>query len=290
MDYGLNALPPRDPALEQRLTHALNGLRLGQPCYAFQELPSTMDVAHQLALDGSPEGACVWAETQTKGRGRAGRQWASAPGGIYLSLVLRPTREVSELPQLALIAGLATAQAIHELTNLSPTIRWPNDVFLSGQKVGGILTEAKSPSRPQSTAENGDVSIFQLGHQKIETSRIYAVVGIGVNVTTDLRNLPEGATALGQHAQPAPDRFALAATLFRHLEQAYQQWNDTGFTAIRPALLPWIGLFGQPVHITAGSRQFEGTASDVDEQGRLVVRLDSGLLRAFEVGEVTLLR
>jgi BirA family biotin operon repressor/biotin-[acetyl-CoA-carboxylase] ligase len=265
----------RDPALEQRLLAALNGARFGQPCYAFQELASTMDVAHQLALDGAPEGACVWAETQTKGRGRAGRQWASAPGGIYLSLVLRPTRAVSELPQLALVAGLATAQAIHELANLSPTIRWPNDVFLSGQKVAGILIEAKSSSRPQST---------------VHSPQSHVIIGIGVNVTTDPRNLPEGATTLDQHAKPALDRFVLAATLFRHLEQAYQQWNANGFAAIRPALIPWVGLFGQPVTITAGSRQFEGTASDLDDAGRLLVRLDSGLVRAFEVGEVTLLR
>ena len=67
-------------------------------------------------------------------------------------------------------------------------------------------------------------------------------------------------------------------------------WGSQGFAPVRETLRPWIGHFGHIVHITAGSTQFEGTASDLDETGRLLVRLDSGLLRPFEMGEVTLLR
>ena len=70
----------------------------------------------------------------------------------------------------------------------------------------------------------------------------------------------------------------------------YDVWTTQGFAPIREALRPWMGLFGHPVHISAGADRFEGTASDLDENGRLVVRLDSGLMRQFEMGEVTLLR
>jgi BirA family biotin operon repressor/biotin-[acetyl-CoA-carboxylase] ligase len=134
----------RDPALEQRIAQVVNGARLGTPCHAFAELPSTMDAAHQLAADGAPEGTCVWAEQQTGGRGRAGRTWSSPPGGLYLSLILRPAREVREIPQLALVAGLAVAQTIYEVTGLWTSLRWPNDVLLNEQKVAGILVEAST--------------------------------------------------------------------------------------------------------------------------------------------------
>ena len=284
----------------------MNGLRLGKPCYAFHEIPSTMDVAHRLALQETSEGTCVWAERQTGGRGRAGRHWSSPPGGIYCSVVLRPTRSQQELPQLALVAGLATVQAIHDVTGLPAAIRWPNDVLLHGKKLAGILTEARSSSSTQHTAHS---------------TRTYAVIGMGINVITDSRDLPEGTTALAHWTQKVPgtflhqvpgtfrrkvpgtfyrrnrtervqrvDRFALAAALFRRLEQAYQQWNADGFAAIRPLLLPWIGLFGQLVHITTTRERFEGQAMDIDETGRLLVRLDSGMVRAFDAGDVTLLR
>ncbi len=264
-------MPPlvsaRNPELEQRILTARNGLRLGSPCHAYQELPSTMDLAHQLAQQGAPEGACVWAETQTGGRGRAGRVWASPPGGIYLSLILRPQQDTREIPQLALVAGLALAQTIQEVTGLWASIRWPNDVLLNKQKVCGILVEAQSTS-----------------------ANTHAVIGIGLNVTTAREALPEGATALAQWANPIIDRFALAGTLFRCLDQSYQQWTREGFAPIRAQLSRWVGLFGQLVHITTAKEAFQGQAVDLDEAGRLLVRLDSGVIRPVEMGEVSLLK
>ncbi len=267
-------LPPRAQDREASLTQALHGTAFGHhPCYAFQEIPSTMDLAHRLAHQGANEGTCVWAETQTGGRGRAGRTWVSPPGGLYLSVVLRPTRPLHEVPQLALVAGLAAAQAIHEVTHLNPMIRWPNDVLFNGQKVGGILVEVKS----------------DVGDKGQGTTPVHAVVGMGVNVTTNPKDLPEGATSLGQWTPSAPDRLVLAATLVRHLEQHYRHWSREGFASIRPSLLRWTGLFGQLVHITTAKAAFEGQAIDLDETGRLLVRLDSGIMHPFDIGEVTLL-
>lgn len=261
----------RDPKLEQQLLQALNGARIGKPCYAFREVSSTMDVAQRLASESAPEGACVWAERQVSGRGREGRLWVSPQGGIYCSLILRPTRSVGELPQLALVTGLATVEAIQQLTGLSAAIRWPNDVLVAGKKVAGILAEAST----QPTAGRTQISV---------------VVGIGINVTTEPSDLPEGAASLAQWAKPVPDRVVFAGALFRQFERVYQQWTDEGFTAIRPALIRWSGLFGKLVHIRTPSGRFDGQATDLDEAGRLLVRLDSGLVRAFDVGDVTLLR
>lgn len=274
----------RDPALEQQLRHELDGATTPE-ILAFSCVGSTMEIAHRLAVDGAPEGTLVWAARQEQGRGRLGRVWSSPKGGAYFSLILHPARPPAEIPQLSLVAGLAAAEAIQQLTGLFPAIRWPNDVLLNGLKVAGILVEAR-----------GDA----------------VIVGIGINVTTRTEDLPDTATSLSaaRLAEPRggvprggvpseaarPSRgmpvnpYRLTAELCRSFSKWYDVWTTQGFAPIREALRPWIGLFGHPVHISAGSNRFEGTASDLDEDGRLVVRLDSGVLRAFDMGEVTLLR
>ena len=237
----------------------------GWTVHAFESVTSTMDVAHRLAVEGAPDRTLVWAARQEQGRGRLGRTWASPEGGVYLSLILRPNRLPAEIPQLSLVAGLAVAEAIRELTGLFASIRWPNDLLLNDKKVAGILVEARNSA---------------------------VVIGIGINVATDPSQLPDTATSLHSEfsIQNSELIYRLTGEVCRRVSVWYDRWLVQGFTPIREALRPWIGLFGHPVHLTAGSHRFEGTAVDIDEQGRLVVRLDSGILRAFEAGEVTRLR
>ena len=241
------------------------GTRLGQ-VYAYRTVGSTMEIAHALAAQGAPHGTLVWAATQEQGRGRLRRVWVSPDGGAYCSIILRPDRPAAEIPQLALVTGLAVAETIQELTGLLPAIRWPNDVLLSGRKVAGILVEGRDTG---------------------------VVVGIGINVATNPALLPETAASLAELAPQAltPDApVRVTARLYHRFQTWYDRWINDGFAAIRAALQPRMGHFGELVQLTAGNRRLEGQAVDVDEAGRLVVRLDSGVLQAFEMGEVTLLR
>ena len=248
----------RAPELEEQFALILEG----RAVYAFQSVGSTMEIAHELAAEGAPEGTLVFAQRQEQGRGRLGRTWDSPAGGIYFSLIVRPSRPVDQIPQLSLVAGLAAAEAILQATNLFSSIRWPNDLLLGGKKVCGILLEAKNGA---------------------------AVIGVGINVSTDPRELPETATSL-HAAGAACDPLELTGALCDTFDAWYDVWTKQGFGPVRQALRPWIGLFGHPVQLTAGSEQLQGTAQDLDEQGRLVVRLDSGLLRPFDAGEVTRLQ
>ena len=141
------------------------------------------------------------------------------------------------------------------------------------------------------------------------------MLGIGINVTTKLEDLPEVATSLAATLKAAPPKEAasfrkggrlltakedasflkggpveVTKDACRRFAKHYRAWSSQGFAPIREALRPKMGLFGHPVHVSAGSDYFDGTAQDMDERGLLVVRLDSGVQRAFEVGEVTLLR
>jgi len=248
--------------LEEQLAAHLEGAKFGQPVYAFQTIGSTMDVAHQLVTDGAPEGTLVWAGSQARGRGRLGRSWTSPEGGLYCSIIVRPSRAVSELPQLSLVAGLAASDAIEELTGLVPSVRWPNDLQVQGKKVAGILTERR----------NGAV-----------------VMGIGMNVRTALDRLPDASMSLAAAGKPV-DSKRLTGLLCRYLSRWYEAWHRHGFAPIREALRPRLALLGEVVHLQAGSEALDGTAQGLDEAGRLLIRLESGLMRAVDVGEVTHVR
>jgi BirA family biotin operon repressor/biotin-[acetyl-CoA-carboxylase] ligase len=161
------------------------------------------------------------------------------------------------------VAGLAVAEALRQEAGVLPSVRWPNDVLLAGKKACGILVESK--------------------HDAV-------IIGIGLNVTTSPSDLPDIATSLSAQRATQTDPRVLTGALCRRFERWYDSWTSEGFGPIRDALRPLMGLFGQVVHITAGTSRFEGTAADLDEHGKLVVRLDAGVLRAFGVGEVALLR
>jgi BirA family biotin operon repressor/biotin-[acetyl-CoA-carboxylase] ligase len=145
---------------------------------------STQDAARELAERGVAEGAVVVAEVQEAGRGRLGRSWHSAAGGIYATVVLRPPPRA--LRVLSLAASVAVTRVL-ELLGLDAKVKWPNDVQVSGRKVSGVLVEA--------AAEPGGVA--------------YALVGIGLNVNNELPPELVGAAttlreAAGQACTPPP--------------------------------------------------------------------------------------
>lgn len=109
----------------------------------YDEVTSTLDVAHPLAREGAPDGTLILAERQTGGRGRSGRAWASAEGaGIWMTLIERP-RDDAALEVLSLRVGLAAARALEAFTDSEVRVKWPNDLMLDDGKLGGILIESR---------------------------------------------------------------------------------------------------------------------------------------------------
>lgn len=110
---------------------------------ALDETTSTLDVAHMAAADGARPGTLILADTQTAGRGRMGRSWTSERGaGIWMTLIERPT-DPSALEVLSLRIGLALADALDAFVDPAIQLKWPNDVYVGGRKLAGILVEAR---------------------------------------------------------------------------------------------------------------------------------------------------
>ena len=181
----------------ESVTPRLRG-RFGHPYLYVEVCPSTQ----RLLGEEHAEGAVALTEEQTEGRGRLGRRWLS-PAGVSLlfSILLEPRVETPRLPELSVVAGGACAAAITAVAGVSPEVKLPNDILLSGRKVAGILAEAR----------NGRV-----------------VLGIGVNVNVPKERLPAGvdppATSLLVETGHEVDRAELLVELLERLELAYHDW------------------------------------------------------------------
>src|SRR5436190_2076243 len=159
-----------DRLIASELRAGLDGSRFGREIVVLEETGSTNDVAWQAAERGAAEGFVVFAERQTKGRGQYGRPWQSAPYlGLWLSALLRPAMTLAESPKLTSLLPEAVAATIAAETGCDPVIKPPNDVYVSGRNVAGVLVEGR-------TASDGSYM---------------AVAGIGINVNHAPDDFPE---------------------------------------------------------------------------------------------------
>ncbi|HHO47875.1 MAG TPA: biotin--[acetyl-CoA-carboxylase] ligase [Desulfobacteraceae bacterium] len=140
--------------------------------FRYGRVRSTNSIALELASRNEKDSAVILADQQTAGSGRRGRQFFSPPGGLYMSVILRPALVTERLPLVTLAAGVACSGALEEQTGLGIRLKWPNDLYLGERKLGGILTEAAP---------------FSVARGVIP----FVVVGIGVNVNTPAETFPE---------------------------------------------------------------------------------------------------
>jgi BirA family biotin operon repressor/biotin-[acetyl-CoA-carboxylase] ligase len=231
-------------------------------------LSSTNDVLKAKARLGAPEWAAVLADTQTGGRGREGRAWASPPGGLYLSVLLRPRFERVGFVPLA--AGVVVAEVAGEY-GVEARVKWPNDVLVRDRKLAGVLTESSSSSRGVD----------------------WVVVGVGVNVAVDqasLGPLEKTATSLHLEADRTPAVEDVAAGVLARLSVWYDALESRPSSVVdawRARAVPW---WGKAVQVRTTEGVLRGTLRDVDETGALLVDREEGGVQRVLSGEVTQLR
>lgn len=241
--------PPLDPSA------------LAAPGWRVEVLAESRSTNADVALrarSGVPAGLVVATEHQTAGRGRLDRVWVTpARAGLTFSLLVRPEAvPVARWPWLPLLTGVAVVDAVRRVTGVDATLKWPNDVIVSGHKLAGILVE-----RVEGTAGAA------------------AVVGIGLNVSSTTEELPvASATSLELCGSGPVDRSALLVAVLTSFSTVYDGWVGAAGRGLRPSYTGVCSTLGRQVRVDLPTGEtLRGRAVDVDEDGRLLV--DDGTRR-----------
>ena len=245
-------LPYEFPDLEQRIHY-------------FPEIGSTMDAARELARKGAGEGTIVIAEAQAHGRGRLSREWLSPKGGIYFTLILRPSINPAYAPRINLMASVAVAATIRKLFGLKAELKWPNDVLIEGRKVCGILAEMD--------AEMDVVNFVN--------------VGIGINANTSVPQFEKTATSLKDTLGKEISRKEFLSVLLGEIERRQALLMEADL------LEEWKKLSGtlnKYVRILSPGEVIVGRAIDIDTTGALIIRKRNGSLKKALAGDCIHLR
>ncbi len=237
---------------EEELAH------LPYKVYYYKEVTSTMDIAKKIAEKG--EEALVIAETQTKGKGRLGRFWYSPKGGIWMSLVIKPTFSLKEAYLLTYVAALATALAIERVAGIRVYLKWPNDIIYKEndeeKKLAGILLEVKA-----------------------EIDKInYAIIGIGINVNNEISSFVPEAISLKEILKKELKRKDIIKELIKNFKDLLEMesikilnlWKDKSLT------------LGRKVKIIHPEGEKIGFALNISDDGALLLKTeDTKILKIY---------
>lgn len=274
--YHIDAVPNRGYCLQASndilttasITPYLTGNAKSFDLDVRKTVTSTNTLAKEMAADGAPAGTVLIATEQTAGRGRMGRVFYSPNStGLYLSLILRPKINLNDSLLITTSAAVAVAKAIEALTKHDVQIKWVNDLFMNGKKVCGILTEASL------NIENGGLE--------------YAVVGIGINVTTtefpdDLQTI--AGSIFSNKPKDQPITSILAAEVLNNLSAAMDKLTDCSYlTEYKKRSF----LIGHEIYVLKSKDILPAKAVDIDERARLVVEYPDSSREALSSGEVS---
>lgn len=242
----------------QILTNVCRELKIVQQIYFFQSVSSTNDLAWQLADNPAHHGACVLAEHQTAGRGQRGNRWQDSAGqSILCSMVLFDPPLSAQA--LTLMAAVAIAEGIEQCCRIPAEIKWPNDLFCAGKKVGGILVEKKTVGR----------------HRAM-------VLGFGINCHQNAdffaqQGLADAACSLTMATGRAVNRTEILVAVWRHLDNwfARAQRGDV----MENLIADWQArcrLLGQIVTVVSNGQLWTGSCVGVDPTNALLLQLAGG--------------
>ena len=226
------------------------------------------DLKSVIRKSEEPVFAVISAKKQTTGRGRLGRSFASPEGGLYFSASFPLTGEEKNIPFLTLLSGLAVSEAIEELTGVGTRIKWPNDIYLGGKKLGGILTELVFGKEP------------------------CAVVGIGINLYTKRDEFPgdirDKATSFVCEGLALPDEKALLSEIISRLEEYVygrcELYNVSEHTMEKIRKRSY--SLGRHVKYTLNDTVLEGIVTDIKSTGAAEITLADGSKREIFCGEI----
>jgi BirA family biotin operon repressor/biotin-[acetyl-CoA-carboxylase] ligase len=238
---------------EKKVACPLFNMIIGSKLYYFDTISSTNDYAKTLLYE-APEGTVILADEQTDARGRHGTSWYSPPGGLWMSVMLRP--EKTTLVSIA--AGVAVCTSLHTF-GIAPGLKWPNDIIMNRKKIGGIL---------------------------IEIVDEHVIVGIGVNL--NIRKFPqelrEIASSVFLETKKHLDKKMFFDLLCRELDDCYDMLKHDQDRDILSKWRDYTILLGQRVTIQAGEGTIDGKVLDIGLNGALIVLRPDGSIEHVPAG------
>lgn len=242
-------------------------INLASKFVVFNKISSTNIKAKELAQKNAKHGTIVISKVQKKGRGRFDRLWQSPEGGLYFSIILKPQCEPNRATLLPLIGALSVCNTIRSISDLYVKIKWPNDILINGKKISGILLESESDK----------------GRLK------YVIIGIGINLNTDLSNLSEelhlASTSISYEIGIKLNYYDFLKKLLTNLDKYYTMFDKNKYDAIIKEWKNNSNTLGQKVTIDASSEKITGTAFDIDESGFLIIKTEEGDIKKITSGD-----
>ena len=239
------------------VTSELKTKLIGQKVYYFDSIDSTQNQALKIANEPENNGAVIIAATQTGGKGRTGRKWISPKGGIWFSIILHPKFDISITTLFPIASSLALSKAIENTFEITPELKWPNDLTIKSKKIAGILVDAAFESN------------------KIES----LVLGVGINFNVDIKAIKKtlkdtpnfyGVSSLSEQNKKVKP-IQLVQNFFVELEKIYELLNKKQTKKI---ILEWTkrsSTIGKNVEINTTDGKIKGKATKIDEDGALII-------------------
>ncbi|MDO4633894.1 MAG: biotin--[acetyl-CoA-carboxylase] ligase [Eubacteriales bacterium] len=276
--YDIEAVPRKgyrlcgspDSISEVEIRSRLHTAWAADTLYSLATVDSTNDYAKKLAEDGAEHGTVVIADEQTKGKGRRGRTWVTPAGSnIAVSMVVRPSElKPEKASMMTLLAGMAVAKAVQEVTGLSAGIKWPNDTVLNGKKISGTLTEM--------SMELGSIHYLVIG------------TGINANETRFPEELQQTATSLKCELGRDVDRAGLICAYLQAFEDYYDRFME--YQDLRLLVEDYQHLLvnmDREVKVLEPGNEYCGTARGINAAGCLLVEREDGSITEVYAGEVS---
>ncbi|MGE6629556.1 biotin--[acetyl-CoA-carboxylase] ligase [Bacillus sp. NPDC077027] len=261
---GYRLISKPDKISEDEILFGLETATFGRHIFFQEEVESTQKIAHELVSQGTSHGTLVVSDKQTKGKGRMQRDWYSPHGtGIWMSLIVKPHISVQKTPQMTLLASVAITEAIEQLTGLTPSIKWPNDILINGKKVVGILTELRA-----------------------EADQVHAVIiGPGINVNQEKADFPphlqDIATSLQIESKKKVDRAALIQQIMLMFENRYADYMQHGFRPIKLLWESYTMTLGKTITARTINGHYTGKALGINDEGVLLLETEAGIQKIY---------
>lgn len=227
------------------------------------------DIKKLICEKNEPVFAVIAAKSQSGGRGRLGRSFFSPAGGLYFSFSLPLTGKEKNIPFITLVSGFAVSLVIEELTGLETKIKWPNDIYINGRKLGGILCEL------------------------VSGKSLTAVVGIGINLDVSVAEIPtelsEIMTSLSIEGAVLPEKSELIKGICETVDRLI--YNENVLSDVSEKLMSALRersySIGKKVRYNINGTVSEGVVTDITETGAAVMTFADGSVREIFCGEIT---